>query len=275
MAERQHDMSGVWALDALDDAERAEVEAYLAQDAEAAAEAASFRETAAELAQGLPRVAPSADLKAAVMAQVSRTRQLSPSTPAEAPGPTSSAAEPPEDRRPAGEVVSLERLRAARRRALWAGVAAAALLLTSVAGLGLWASERAELRQAESRIEALEATSADAAQEQQMVRTIMASDDAAHVTVESSSGGALQVLYSRDQEAMVVQAGGLPDLPEDRTYQLWMIDEDGAHDMGVLTDADGTALLSGPMPASAQIGLSVEPAGGSPEPTDVVAVGEL
>ena len=267
-------MSGVWALDALDDAERAEVEAYLAQDAEAAAEAASFRETAAELAQGLPRVAPSADLKAAVMAQVSRTRQLSPSTPAEAPGPTSSA-EPDENRRPAGEVVSLERLRAARRRALWAGVAAAALLLTSVAGLGLWASERAELRQAESRIEALEATSADAAQEQQMVRTIMASDDAAHVTVESSSGGALQVLYSRDQEAMVVQAGGLPDLPEDRTYQLWMIDEDGAHDMGVLTDADGTALLSGPMPSSAQIGLSVEPAGGSPEPTDVVAVGEL
>ncbi|ROP45596.1 anti-sigma factor [Pseudokineococcus lusitanus] len=72
------DLLGAYALDAVDDVERARVERLLREDADAAAEAASFRETASRLAVAVAATPPPA-LRARVLAEVARTRQEAPS----------------------------------------------------------------------------------------------------------------------------------------------------------------------------------------------------
>ncbi len=84
------DLLGAYALDAVDDVERARVERLLREDADAAAEAASFRETASRLAVAVAATPPPA-LRARVLAEVARTRQEAPS-----------AVRPAADRRRAG-----------------------------------------------------------------------------------------------------------------------------------------------------------------------------
>ncbi|MGO2754907.1 MAG: hypothetical protein ACTIB6_06640, partial [Brachybacterium alimentarium] len=99
MNEQDRDLTGAWALNALDAEERARIEELFAQDPEAAGEARSFEETAAELAAGLEPEAPRPELKSSLMARIARTPQHSvessePAVPAEvtqddsATGPT-------------------------------------------------------------------------------------------------------------------------------------------------------------------------------------------
>lgn len=279
MNERQYDMTGAWALNALDAQERARVEEYLDQDPAAADEARSFEETAGELARGLEPTAPRPELKDSVMARIAQTRQLPPQPAQNEEESAPRSATPGATHRAEGQaadVVPLDRYRLSMRRNRWLAVAAAALLVTSLTGIGLWSTERAAQQDAQATIEAMESAQADAEHEQQMVSTIMASDDSAQLTVPAESGGALHLLYSRDQEAMVVHASDLPQLPGGSTYQLWLIDEAGPHDAGLLTSSDQTVMMTGEMPADAQLGLTVEPAGGSKEPTrPVIAAGVL
>lgn len=281
-------MTGAWALNALDADERARVEEYLTRDPEAAAEARSFEETAGELARGLEPAPPPPELKDSVMARIAQSRQLppldaqdadenaTPSAPAENThrAGTQAADAPAAGSRDA-EVVPLDRYRSVVRRTRWLAVAATALLVTSVAGVGLWSTERAAQQDAQATIEALQSAQEDAEQEQQMVSTIMASDDAAQLTVPAESGGALHLMYSRDQEAMIVQATDLADLSSGSTYQLWLIDEEGPHDAGLITTSDQTVTMKAEMPPGAQLGLTVEPAGGSEQPTLPVIAGEV
>src|SRR5699024_11068611 len=75
--EQDRDLTGAWALNALDAEERARIEELFAQDPEAAGEARSFEETAAELAAGLEPEAPRPELKSSLMARIARTPQHS------------------------------------------------------------------------------------------------------------------------------------------------------------------------------------------------------
>ncbi len=104
-------LTGAYALDAVDDIERARVERLLAESPEAAAEVASFQETAAWLAAAASTEAP-ASLRASVLSQVHTTRQLPPAVPA-------------------------VQNRGPRTAVKWLSVAAAGLLAASV-GLGAW-----------------------------------------------------------------------------------------------------------------------------------------
>nr|WP_281065064.1 anti-sigma factor [Brachybacterium sacelli] len=282
-------MTGAWALNALDESERARVEGYLDQDPAAADEARSFEETAGELARGLEPVTPRPELKDSLMARIAQTRQLPPEpaqdsqdTPHDAPRPvhTHRAAESPADPSSEGvrdgDVVSLDRYRSSARRTRWLAVAAAALMVTTVTGVGLWSTERAAQEDSQATIEAMESAQAEAEQEQQMVSTIMAADDAAHMTVPAETGGALNLMYSRAEQAMLVQPADLPDLPSDSTYQLWLIDDEGARSAGLVTGSDQAVMVSDEIPADGQLGLTVEPSGGSEQPTlPVVAAGDL
>lgn len=78
------DLLAAHALDAVDDVERARVERLLRSDPDAAAEAASFAETATRLAVAAS-VPPPAALRARVLEEVSRTRQAAPALAAGAP----------------------------------------------------------------------------------------------------------------------------------------------------------------------------------------------
>lgn len=294
-------MTGAWALNALDAEERARIEGYLAQDADAAAEARSFEETAGELARGLEPVAPRPELKNSLLARISQTSQLPPH-PAENADEAADAAAGSRDEvaarressprthradypvaddsaadRPTGDpdptehdaaVVPLDRYRSSVQRTRWLAVAAAALMVTTVTGIGLWGTERSAQEKSQATIEALESQQAVSVQERELIATIMASGDAAQLTLPSDDGGSLNLLYSTEQEAMLVQTAGLPELPSDSTYQLWLIDP-GADpaSAGLLTDPDKSALVEGSMTPETTLALSVEPAGGSEQPT--------
>lgn len=316
MNEQKHTMTGAWALNALDADERERMRRYLAEDPEAAAEARAFEETAGELAASLPPLAPRPQLRSAVMARIATTRQLSPlpedeqvepdppqavdaEDAADAAGPTTStepappsapsepskptppdepaAAEGPATSTDASEpVVSLDRYRASVRRSRWTAVAAAALLLTTVVGVGLWTGERAAQREAEATIEAMESQQAAAQQEREMLSTLLAADDASQLSVPVGDGGSLELMYSREQQAMIVQPDGLEALPADRTYQLWMIEGDEITSAGLLEDPSAAMMHPGAIPEGVVVGLTVEPAGGSDQPTMApMAQGEL
>ena len=79
-----HKLSGAYALDALDDLERARFEQHLATCEDCRAEVAELRETAALLAE-TTATAPPASLRESVLAGISQVRPLPPETQREEP----------------------------------------------------------------------------------------------------------------------------------------------------------------------------------------------
>ncbi|MBX3014945.1 MAG: anti-sigma factor [Caldilineaceae bacterium] len=87
------------------------------------------------------------------------------------------------------------------------------------------------------------------------------------------------VFYQSDERALVV-LHGLPPLPAEQTYQLWLIPAEGAPAPAGLLSIQSAAInrLQVTLPANAlaysMIGISIEPASGSPAPTgDIVITG--
>lgn len=74
-----HALSGAYAIDAVDEVERARFERHLAECAACREEVASLREAAAQLPESTP-VAPSADLRDRVLADIAQVRPLPPIT---------------------------------------------------------------------------------------------------------------------------------------------------------------------------------------------------
>lgn len=255
---------GAWALNALEGEERDRIERHLRRDPDADREARDVAETAADLARSLPPITPRPELKSRVMDRISRTEQL----PAPA-GPEASAQPAAAEDRTEESSVPLSRYRSSVRRTRWFALAAALLLITSGGGLALWGSERASQRQAQATIEAME-------QEREMMSTIMAADDAAHVVLPARTGGSLSLMYSRQQRSMLIEAEGLPAPPDGSAYQVWLVDPAGYHSAGMIASPDETVMMSGEVPASAELGLTVEPMAGSDQPTsDPMMLGEL
>src|SRR5688572_4654968 len=76
-----HALSGAYAIDALDDIERAQFERHLAECAECRAEVDSLREASAMLAE-TTTVEPSAELRSRLLAEIKTVRPLPPVVPA-------------------------------------------------------------------------------------------------------------------------------------------------------------------------------------------------
>jgi len=80
------------------------------------------------------------------------------------------------------------------------------------------------------------------------------------------------------RDALIV-AHGLPPLPSDQRYQVWLFTPSGDRVSGGLFDVNdqgiGQALLEAPQPLAAYValGLSAEPASGSPAPTTPLSLG--
>ena len=175
-------------------------------------------------------------------------------------------------------MIPLDRYRSSVRRSRWLAVAAAALMVTSVAGVGLWSAERAAQDEDRATIEALQSQQAASDEERQMISALLTAEDTSQLTVPSETGGTLHVMYSRDQQSMIVQGADLPELPSDSTYQLWIIGDggDSFEDAGLITEPGQTVMAHEELPPESLIGLTVEPAGGSEQPTtDPIASSEL
>jgi anti-sigma-K factor RskA len=73
---------------------------------------------------------------------------------------------------------------------------------------------------------------------------------------------------------LVVQQ--LKPLAPDMTYQAWIITDAGPRSAGIFRVSEagmGMTLLEAPYAPGSAIGVSLEPAGGSPQPTQVVLLG--
>jgi anti-sigma-K factor RskA len=221
-----HLLTGAYALDALDDVERAAVERHLRGCSECAEEVAEFREVGSWLA-GRVAAAPPPEMKDRVLALARETRQVSP---------------------PTGHV----RLpRVGPRRLLVA--AAAAVVLAGGVGLGnaAWQNQQ----------------DAEQARLQATRITDVVTDPARRESVGRIAGGGAATVVAADGSA-VFAARGLPPLPEDKTYQLWIVGGDHIESAGLLDVENGaTRAWVGDAPPGSSLAVSVEPAGGSEQPT--------
>lgn len=157
-----------------------------------------------------------------------------------------------------------QRLLAELRRPATALAYAAALVLAllSVGLAGRLGQTRGELATLQERL----------AQQQQVIELLRAPDTRLVTFQSQTTPGTLRLLLDPDGRSAYVIAAGLPPLPADRTYQLWLIDGNAPVSAGLLTvDAQGTAIMritsAQPLSRYRLAGVTIEPAGGSPQPT--------
>jgi anti-sigma-K factor RskA len=285
MTDRHDDpelMTGSHALNALTDDERAAVERALADSPELRLESDSLRETALALAFAVSPVEPSASLKTSLMAKIAVTPQLPALDDSRtAPEPAQEArhasavdvapAAPVTDLRSApGRAASTARARWFQRPAAMLSVAAAGAVVLLSVGLGVGGT----LMQDDGGAPAT--TQAASGLDQ-----IYAAPDFQRSTAKVKGGGTATVVWSGQLQRSAVILDGVGAAPKDHTYELWYIGspESGGSisAAGLMDDVDGgvrSAVLRGTMGAGDTIGITVEPAGGSKQPTSdpVVAV---
>jgi len=230
------DLLAPWALDAVDDVERTRVERAVAQDPQLAEEARALRETAARLALGSATSAP-AHVREAVMAAVERTEQH---------------AVPPEPAT-AEETAHHHAAHGTRGRspARWLALAAV-LVLGAVVPTGLAYQQHERARHAEQQV----TTIAEA----------LARPGARLVRSSIDGGGQAVAVVAADGHGLVTTSG-LPRL-HGHDYQLWVVDDRGASSAGLLAASGGTLTAEArDIPPGGSLAITVEPAGGSRQPT--------
>jgi len=251
-----HTLTGVYALDALDTAaEVVRFERHMHRCQSCTSEVRGFRETATRIgmAAALP---PPPTLRAAVMADVARTRQLP------------AVDEHARHARPAPRLTLLPRLATAGAAlAVAAAITLAVVLVNTQNQLSQTQQQlgqaRRHLIQAETQLAAITA-----------VRT---ASDAILVTKATSVGGTVTVVKSASRHQIVVTASGLPPLRAGKVYQLWLI---GAHGNKIRSEGllathhghSGPVLISGVLSGDI-FGITLEPSGGTVQPTVTPIVG--
>ncbi|WP_426309643.1 anti-sigma factor domain-containing protein [Cellulosimicrobium sp. E-16] len=252
------DLLPAYALDAVDDVERRAVERLLAADPDARRELDEYRDVVAAFAV---ESAPPPGVRDAVLARVAASAGTgaAPGTVTGAPsgagsdeaprtGTDTSAGEGAGD----GVVVDLAAARSARRRR-WAGLAAAVAAAVAVA---VPTTVAVRATQEQSRLEA----QADA------IAQMLADPDATILHGDVAGGGQASLLAAGDD--MYFRASDLPDAGDDRDYQLWVVDADGAVvSAGVLDVRDGSTSRLVQDEPGVGMAVTVEPAGGSEQPT--------
>jgi len=194
-----------------------------------------------------------------VLSGIAQVRPLPPLTEdAGAPAPTEVRASAPaaggradtpaDGREPAagGTVVPIRR----RPRTAWFAAAAAAVVI-AIGGLA-WSP-----------------WSDDTSSQSPMARVTAAADA---MTVRTSKDGATaEVAYSQQLGKAAISVTGMPPAPDGKTYQLWYVAPSGtatsAGLLGVDAEGSGQALLTGQVTPTDKVAMTMEPAGGSAQPT--------
>ncbi|HET6856684.1 MAG TPA: anti-sigma factor [Streptomyces sp.] len=232
-----HTLTGAYALHALAPDERAEFELHLADCPACAQEVAELTATAARLGLAMTRTPPPA-LKDQVMRQISTERQEPPLVPRTAPGSP------------------IRRARALPRFALAACLAAAA----AFGGIAVWQNQEARDAQNQAR---------QSQQQAEALASVLAAPDAKVSTGKLTDGATGTVVVSRDRNKAAFLASGMPKPPSGKVYQLWFNDKGTMRSAGLmdLASTSGGVLMDGPVDAASGMGITVEPTGGSAEPT--------
>ena len=270
------------ALGTLPEPERPALEAWLAGNADAQAEFRALRESLGLLAVAAPAVEPPAHLRDRVLAVTGQAVDRG-----HAPA-TAGSAVPMRLDFPATDVAG-----PVGRRGLpvgWLAAAAAAILAL---GLGVYALQlRSQVERLQADLDATAAQLATVEAEARVNRTrlaraqaetsILTAADLRRVDLAGQQGApraAARAFWSRAQ-GLVLTATRLPDLPEGRTYQLWVLTSGAPISAGIFRpDASGgtSIVFDTPvsLPTPAGMAVSVEPAGGVAAPTgEIVLMGK-
>jgi anti-sigma-K factor RskA len=95
---------------------------------------------------------------------------------------------------------------------------------------------------------------------------VFSASDAKVLSVDTSNGGTVRVALSESEGDMAVDTRGLPKVDDDHSYQLWSIQDGVATSVTVLSEDDTGASMPLP-PSGTQVAITVEPHGGSDQPT--------
>lgn len=234
-----HTLTGAYAVHALSPDEAEQFSRHLAQCPACAEEVREFRGTAARLALGVAEVPPAA-LRGRVMDALPDVRQLPPDVP------------------PTAQVRPL-RLRWRQRLPQ---LAAAACLVIAAGATGVAVD-------AQHSLDAEHHRAARAQQQAQAVSALAAAPDAVFRTGALSGGGTATVVSSARLGQTAVLYHDLPDLPGSKVYELWFSRSGTMVPAGLLDHGRtaGATLLHGTPRGADAVGVTVEPAGGSPAPT--------
>ena len=226
-----HGVIGAYALDALSEIERRQFEHHLERCSSCADELVGFRLTTSQLGEALPSESPPASLREQVLSAAQRTPQEAPKI--------------SRQRREKSESSALVR---------WLSVAAATLLVAA-SGLGVVAYQSSQ------ELNEFETNAAS-------VAAVLNAEDASVAKAEIEGGGTGSLVVSEERGEAVIVTTDLAAPPAGKAYQLWAINADGAESKGLLDaeDDSGGKLMAWPDDATA-FGLTVEPAGGSSQPT--------
>lgn len=229
MSDEAHvlDLLPAHALGILDPEETSRVEEHLSSCLICRDESQLFQETGAELAFAVPPAAPSPDLKVRLMQRVQGSR----------PQPRLETAVPSRS--------WLERLLPA-----WGLASLFLILVLGAASLSLW-------------------------QRLDEVDSFMSPGGMRAIPLEPTDAAPQAtgfVLVSADGQDGALVVDGLPPLDEDHEYQLWLI-RDGERTSGAIFSTDensyGGMRIRAPLSLLeySSVGITIEPAGGSPQPT--------
>lgn len=220
-----------YAMDVLDEVARRRAERHLQHCAVCRAEVAQWREATALLAESPRPVEPPAAMRDSVLAAASTTAQD--------PGPGPSETSPP-----------AAAPRGARRahRGRWLLAAAAAVVLVVGGGIALTARPWESGPSTVSAVERVEhATDAQ-----------RATSPAGH--------GSLVMVTSASRGKAVATLRDVPAAPSGKVYQAWIITGGGPVSAGFLRPGKAT-LLKGSITGAKAAAVTVEPTGGSKQPT--------
>jgi len=234
LRENMHALTGVYALDAIDVAERERFEHHLARCQACDNEVRGLQETATRFALAVA-AAPPAQLRERVMTAAARTRQLPP--------------------------VPHVHVRPQRPGIVWVrrlAVPVVAACLVAVVVLGIL------LGMARSQLGTVRT-------DQRQIAAVLGAPGARLESVRTSLGGQATVVVASRLHELVFTSAGLPGLPAAKVYQLWILKPDGSATsaglLAALANGSTAPVLAAGLAHGDQVGVTVEPAGGTTKPT--------
>ncbi|MFG3555727.1 anti-sigma factor domain-containing protein [Micromonospora sp. NPDC047557] len=236
-----HTLAGAYALNAVDDLERAAFERHLADCESCRLEVTELRETVARLADDTVVEATPPGLRERTLTQAARTPQLR-----------------------SGAAGDSARRQASRWRRFTVA-AAAAVLVAGGASAVTWTVSN-------DRISDEQASSDQARQ----IAAVLDAPDARVFERSLPPGGSATVVVSRDRDRGVVLLRDLPEPGPGRIYELWLIRGSEPRKVGRLAEGvRASTTVIGPVAEAGTFGVSNEPAGGSVAPTRILGTVEL
>jgi anti-sigma-K factor RskA len=261
----------LYALNALEPGEAAQVEAFIARNPDARAELQGFLETTAVLARSVPQLEPAGELRSKVLEKIRVTAQVAPpaSTPISSP-PIPMPAPPALSQAPSRLLIPF-----------LSTLAVAASLIAVVLGT--------RVSSLNTELEATRTQNATQLSSLQNELNTIRTQNASSVAVVAAPGAKMYALFDPSSKKAVGQvvltkdgrvffAHELGSTPSGKTWQAWAITKDSkAVSLGVFAGSSITQTTpSNIAPINvAAFGVSEEPAGGSSQPTQVRGLAAL